>query len=55
MWLMWPYLEHGMEGVGYRRGGEARCGSCSPTLNMSWKEWVVDGEGKHDVAHVTLP
>ena len=32
MWLMWPYLEHGMEG-----------------------EWVIDGEGKHDVAHVTLP
>ena len=32
MWLMWPYLEHGME-----------------------EEWVVDGQGKHDVAHVALP
>ena len=32
MWLMWPYLEHGME-----------------------EEWVVDGERKHDVAHVALP
>ena len=32
MWLMWPYLEHGME-----------------------EERIIDGEGKHDVAHVALP
>ena len=32
MWLMWPYLKHGME-----------------------EKWVIDEEGKHDVAHVTLP
>ena len=32
MWLMWPYLKHGME-----------------------EKCVIDGEGKHDVAHVALP
>ena len=37
MWLMWPYLEHGMEEEWVIDGEGKHDGSCDPTLNMAWK------------------